>query len=476
MELLKMTNIHIEYGTKEILNIDELTLYTYDRIGLIGANGSGKTTLLKLINDNLTGEITVVDQLENETLETINDFSVAGIIGLLNFESPKPSGGELTRIKLLNALSKSPDFILADEPTSHLDEEGIHFLIHQLKNQSVPYLIISHDRYFLDQTVDKIWELQDGKITEYWGNYSDYHRQKQQEIRTQQEVYQQALKEKKRLEASAKEKIKQAQQFDKKPKNKNTENKNTENGGRLSHQKSTGSKQKKLHQQAKSLQKRIEEIVGNLDAPATSRQVRFRQSIALELHNPYPIMAENLSKEVGGKILFQNTSFSFPLGEKIAILGPNGSGKSTLMKMIVDKETGINLSPKAQIGYFSQDSYLQSTDQKILDYLMENCDYHLSHIRAVLGFQAQDLPKKIQVLSGGERIKLQLAKLLTGRYNILILDEPANYLDLGAIRALETLIQNYPGTLLFITHDQQLRDNVATRIYEIKDKKLVLVK
>lgn len=470
--MLKLTHINIEFGARTLLNIDELSIYDYDRIGFIGANGAGKSTLLNMIAQH--GDFQLMNQLTAESLADSQNFSLTGKLGVLNLETPKPSGGELTRIKIANAFSTTASGLLADEPTSHLDQEGIDFLIAQFKKWNGPYLIVSHDRDFLDQTVDKIWELKNGSITEYWGGYSDYEAQKQAEEQTQLETYQQAMAEKKRLETAALEKVKQARQIEKKAK---SGKKNTESGGRLSHQKSMGSKQKKLHQAAKSLQNRAKEL-DDIETPNRLRTIRFHQNKALELHNPYPIMGENICKQVGDKVLFQNADFSFPLGEKIAITGPNGSGKSTLMSMILAKEPGISLSPKAKIGYFAQNSYQFQTDSELLAYMNEDSDYHLSNIRAVLaamGFGPGDLTKKIQQLSGGERVKLYLAKLLTGRYNILILDEPGNYLDIQALSALETLIKNYQGTVLLITHDRKFREVVATMTFEIRDKKLVLI-
>lgn len=196
----------------------------------------------------------------------------------------------------------------------------------------------------------------------------------------------------------------------------------------------------------------------------------------LELHNPFPIAGNEINKRFGDKVIFEDVSFQFPLGSKIAITGANGSGKTTLVDMIRNREDGITLSPKAEIGYFAQTGYKFERNQNMMAFMQENCDYPVSDIRAVLasmGFAHQDVRKDLAVLSGGEIIKLQLAKMLLGRYNILLMDEPSNFLDIPAVEALETLMKNYAGTILFISHDNRLIENVADSVFEAKEGKLI---
>ena len=322
--------------------------------------------------------------------------------------------------------------------------------------------------------VDKIWELKDGRITEYWGGYSDYLAQKEEERLSQAAQYKQYMAERERLEQAIGEKRSQARKIDQKTKGAARKN-NTEDGGRLGHQKSQGSKQKKLHNAAKNLEKRIESL-GDIAAPEAIRNVQFRQSQALELHNPYPITGSGINMRFGDKMIFDDVSFQFPLGGKIAITGPNGCGKTTLFNMIRDRADGITLAAKAAIGYFVQSGYKFDRKQHVMAYMQENCDYPVSDIRAVLasmGLTQQDVRKELTLLSGGELIKLQLAKLLLGRYNILLMDEPGNFLDIHALEALETMMRNYAGTIVFVTHDARLLENVADQVYEVKDCKLV---
>lgn len=487
MELLiKAENVFVEYTGRDILDIGELELYDYDRIGLVGANGSGKSTLLKVLLGELTpqgckinsfGRFAYIPQLEEATKDEGRDLALIGKLGIEKIDEQNMSGGEETRLKIVQAFSEQVHGIFADEPTGHLDGEGIDFLIEQLKYFSGALLIVSHDRYFLDEVVDKIWELKDGKIMEYWGNYSDYLRQKEEEHQNQVMKYEQFVAERNRLERAAEEKRKQANKIDKKAKGVSKKN-NTESGGRLAHQKTIGSKQKTLYNAAKYMERRIGAL-GDMEAPENIRRIRFHQNKALELHNPYPIIGTEISKKFGDKVLFEKVSFQIPLGAKVALTGGNGIGKTTLCNMILNQEDGISISPKAEIGYFNQSCYKYNRNQRVIEFMQENCDYQLSEIRSVLasmGFLQNDIKKYLEVLSGGEIIKLMLAKILLGRYNVLLMDEPSNFLDLQSIEALEILMQNYEGTILFISHDKRLLKNVADIIYEIKDGKIIQIK
>ena len=465
MELiLKAKDIRVEFKGRDVLDINELEVYDYDRIGLVGANGAGKSTLLRVLLGELTppgckmnrlGELAYIPQLDEVTLQVEKDFALVGKLGVEQLDIQTMSGGEETRLKIAQALSAQVHGILADEPTSHLDREGIDFLIGQLKYFTGALLVISHDRYFLDEIVDKIWELKDGKITEYWGNYSDYLRQKEEERKSQAAEYEQFIAERARLERAAEEKRKQARKIEQKAKGA-SKKKSTEGGGRLAHQKSIGSKEKKMHNAAKSLEHRIAAL-GNVEAPEDIRRIRFRQSKALELHNPYPIVGTEINKIFGDKALFENASFQIPLGAKVALTGGNGTGKTTLIQMILNHEEGISISPKAKIGYFAQNGYKYNSNQN-----------------ASMGFKQNDIGKSLSVLSGGEIIKLLLAKMLMGRYNILLMDEPSNFLDIPSLEALEILMKEYAGTIVFITHDKRLLENVADVVYEIRDKKINL--
>ncbi|MBG9794473.1 ABC transporter [Paenibacillus dendritiformis] len=486
MLLIKAENMYVEYLGRDVLDIDRLELYDYDRIGLVGANGAGKSTLLKALLGKIPlqqgkikreGMFAYIPQLEEAIIQDVQDYAIMGKLGVDRVQAETMSGGEETRLKIAQALSEEAHGIFADEPTCHLDRDGIDFLVNRLKHYTGALLIISHDRYFLDQVVDKIWELKDGRITEYWGGYTDYLAQKEEERQSQAAQYKQYVAERERLEQAIEEKKSQARKLEQRTKGANSK-KSTNSSGRLGHQKSQGSKQKKLYSASKNMERRIEAL-GEVGPPEALRNVQFRQSKALELHNPFPIVGKDIRKLFGDKVIFDNMSFQFPLGSKIAITGANGAGKTTLFNMIRERENGITVSPKAVIGSFVQTGYKFERNQTVMAFMQENCEYSISDIRAVLasmGFTPQDVRKELAVLSGGEIIKLQLAKLLLGRYNILLMDEPSNFLDIPAVEALETMMRNYLGTIVFISHDARLIESVADQVYEVKDGRLVRIK
>ncbi len=479
--LIKAQNICLEYAGHDVLDIDELDIYSYDRIGLVGDNGAGKSTLLKVLHGEVDlaggklqrfGECAYISQLNGIEVEVSGDHVILSRLGILNIQKDTMSGGEETRAKIAAALSRQAHGIFADEPTCHLDRSGIDLLIGQLKAFDGALLVISHDRYFLDEVVDKIWELKTGKITEYWGGYSEYLRQKGEEQQRQAAEYERFTQERERLELAIQEKRKQARQVDSKQKGAKNSN---ESSGRLGHEKTTGSKQKKMYQAAGNMEKRLDAL-GDIYAPARTGSIRFRQSKAVELHNKFPISADGISLQFDRRIIFDNAGFIIPLGAKVALTGANGAGKTTLLKMILDRDEGITISQKAEIGYFAQTGYKFTTRQTVLAFMQENCDYTVAEIRAVLaamGIGAHDIQKDLCVLSGGEIIKLLLSKMLLGRYNILLMDEPGNYLDLKSIVALETMMKSYAGTIIFISHDKKLVDNVADVVLEIQDQKIV---
>ena len=485
MELIvKAKDIFLEYAGRDILDIEELEIYPYDRIGLVGDNGAGKTSLLKILSGNLTiadadvrrfGSIALIGQLDELDLDAAQDSGeMLSRLNVAEVAQETMSGGEETRAKIASALSQHASAIFADEPTSHLDQDGIRLLVGQLKAFDGALLIVSHDRHFLDQVVDKIWELKDGGISEFWGDYSDYLRQKEEDRKAQAARYEEAMRERDRLEAAIEKQRKKARQVDAKRKGAKKSN---EYAGRLGHQKTTGTKQKKMHQAAKNMEKRLEALEG-IEAPDSIRAVRFRQSKALELHSKFPISADDFSLSFGNCVLYDHAKFEIPLGAKVAITGGNGTGKTSLLKAIVRRADGINISPKAEIGYFEQTGYKFDARQSVISFMQNGCEYSMTEIRGILasmGIGPRDLTKDVGVLSGGEVIKLLLAKMLLGRYNILLMDEPGNYLDIKSAEALEQMMSAYAGTIVFVSHDKRLVENVADIVYEIKDTKLVKI-
>ncbi|QCR31146.1 Msr family ABC-F type ribosomal protection protein [Lysinibacillus sp. SGAir0095] len=476
----ELENIEINYLDKEILKIDRLAVHQFDRIGIVGKNGVGKSTLLKL----LTGHIQPTQGKVNrhveygyfEQLEAPNGNEAdPRLLGKLQVSKKQDflSGGEQTRLKLAQVFSHYYECLLIDEPTTHLDQEGISYLLDELRYYYGALVLISHDRAVLDELVTTIWEIHDGKVNVYAGNYSEYIAQKQLERTQQTQAHEQFLKEKNRLEKAAEEKKKTAEKIAKASSMSKKESKAKPN--RMFETKSKGTGQKALQRAAKAIEHRVEKL-HTVEAVQEERPIIFHQASTLELHNKFPIMADRLSICAGDNVLLEDVSFQIPLGKKIAITGNNGSGKSTLFQTIVDKGPGLTISPKAKIGLFQQMSYQFTSDETVLQLLQTSSTYEDGFLRSVLHsmrFVGTDLQKKVQSLSGGEAIRLQICQLFLGEYNILLLDEPTNFLDIHAIQALEKFIKSYKGTILFISHDKQFIANVADGQFHISDKKLI---
>ncbi|MDR7855497.1 ribosomal protection-like ABC-F family protein [Tissierella sp.] len=486
-EVIKAKNIYLEYNGREILDISELTVYEGERIGLVGNNGSGKTSLLNILSGNMkpggyqvahNGNVVLIPQILPKQNTDINKFDYWTSIWQINYKSyDYMSGGEQTRYRISQAFAENAVCILADEPTSHLDKNGVELLIQQLEYFPGALIIISHDRYFLDSMVHKIWEIKNHDIKEYYGNYSDYIELKRCEREQHKKEYQIYIDEKQRLEQAAEFKKKQANNLDSKQIGKPPKN-NTQQAGKNSTQRPTGSKVKSVNKTAKSIEQRLENLE-EITPPTMETRVIFRQSKAIKLYNDYPIMGDNINKKLGEHHLFEDTSIIIPLAKKIAIIGDNGVGKTTLLRMILSGDEAFTIAQKAQIGYFEQQNYVSDSKETLLEFLLEDSDYKPNELIAMLvqmGFGKDDIRKSLFQLSGGELTKLMLLKILSGEYNILMMDEPSTFLDTYAVNALETMMKEYKGTILFVTHDKTLVNNVADIIYEIKDRKINRIK
>lgn len=477
--IFELENVEMTYLDKEILKIDRLAVHQFDRIGIVGKNGTGKSTLLKLLAGMMqptSGEVhRHVDCGYFEQLETpTNREADASLLGKLAVpqNSEQLSGGEQTRLKLAQLFTDYYEALLIDEPTTHLDQDGIAFLLNELRYYYGALVLISHDRAVLDELVTTIWEIENGEVHVYTGNYSDYQEQKQLEKEQQNRAHEQFVKEKSRLEKAAQEKMKKAEKIAQAGSMSKKEANAKPDKSFMT--KSKGTSQKSVQRAAKAIEQRVENLE-EIEPLKAEKQIIFRQAKALELHNKFPIMADRLTLQVEGKKLLDEVSFQLPLGKKIAITGSNGSGKSTMLHHIVAQGAGLTISPKAKLGYFRQMSYQFPNDETVLEFVKKHSAYDEGFLRSVLGsmqFVGTDIQKNVKSLSGGEAIRLQLCQLFLGEYNILLLDEPTNFLDIRAIEALEKFIIGYEGTVLFVTHDQAFINNVADVTYHISDKKL----
>lgn len=480
---IKLTKIRQSFGAKDILAVEELTAYEGDRIGIIGGNGQGKSTLLKIIAGVLKPDVgkvqTTVDinffpQIAERTELTkleVMDWELMGRLAVPKTQIAALSGGEATKYRLAQVLSMYGMGLLLDEPTTHLDSESIQVLVEELRYYYGTLLFVSHDRYFLNQLATKIWEIEAGTIKEYNGNYDDYLQQKAVERLEDQRGVEQFFKEKKRLESAITKKKEQAEKSQHVSNKKQLQNIRPD---RLSSSKQKDTVQKNLQKSVKAMKSRLAQLdekkVSVSDCP-----IIFPPSKTVELHNKFPIRGDQFQLEKGKKRLFTDCDFQFGLGKRIAIIGKNGSGKSSLLESILTRADGLVVSPKVVFSTYRQMSYKMIGSQSILTYLMKKTEYQESLVRSILhnlGFSQLELTKPIGSLSGGEATRVQLALLFIEPSNVLILDEPTNFIDLKTMSALEELIFAYSGTVIFTSHDHYFVKKIAEEIYEITDHKL----
>ena len=480
---IELENIELSFLDRVVLNIPRLAIHQFDRIGIVGKNGAGKSTLLKLISGQIMPDKGVVkrfnefayfDQLASVDGKDAN-YALMGKLSIPKTDIRNFSGGELTRMKLASLFSNYHEGLLIDEPTTHLDAEGIKFLLDELTYYYGALVLVSHDRYVLDQLVTKIWEIEDGCVTEYTGNYSDYVAQKELSKKQQQEQHEKYVKEKSRLMQAAEEKMKKAEkvtQASKRVSKKEVKAK----ANKMFMTKSKDTSQKGIQRAAKALEHRVEQLEV-VEAPKAENIIRFHQPQSLQLYNKFPIMADRLTLTVGDKLLLHEASFQFPLGRTIAITGKNGSGKTTLLNHILQGGKGLTISPKVVFGVYEQMDYQFNKDETVLAYMKARSDYDEGKIRSSLhsmGFTGNDLKKNVRYLSGGEAIRIVLCHLFLGRFNVLILDEPTNFLDVFCIEALEQFLKGYDGTVLLVSHDRTFIERVADDVYVLEKQKLKL--
>ncbi len=482
---LELENIEVSYLDRLVLKIPRLAVHQFDRIGIAGKNGSGKSTLLKLMSGQIKpvkgyvkndADFAYFDQLAAPA-ESDADYKLAGKLSIPHSGVEHLSGGEQTRLKLAQIFSSYHEGLLFDEPTSHLDEDGTQFFIEELTYYYGALVLVSHDRYVLDQLVTKIWEIEDGCVTEYSGNYSDYTAQKELQRKQQQEQHEKYIKEKNRLLKAAEEKMKKAEKITQA--NGHISKKETKaKANKMFMTKSKDTSQKAVQRAAKAIEQRVQKLE-SVEAPKEEQTLRFPQHPALEMHNKYPIMADRITLKAGDRTLLKEASFQFPLGKTIAITGKNGSGKTTLLNHILNRGEGIILSPKAVMGAYEQMDYQFEKSETVMEYMREKSDYDERKIRSALhsmNFTGNDLKKDVCSLSGGEAIRLLLCQLFLGRYNVLVLDEPTNFLDVFCIEALERFLKAYEGTVLLVSHDKVFVERVADCVYAVEQEQLTLKK
>lgn len=454
--MIKIDNLIKFYGDRKILEIENLEIRDFEKVALIGNNGVGKTTLINLI-------------LGREGLDEGNIFSenILFIDNIFKNQITEKalSPGEFSKREIIKN-SDNNKFLLIDEPTANLDIYAIEKVVNILKNRKSGFLIVSHDRNFIDNTCNKIIEIVDGKIYEYNGNYSRYLEIKSLENTRKEREYNQYVNEKKRLKNIVNHLVGVRDSMRDVPKRMG----NSE--ARLNKMATQVSK-KKVDNNIKAVKSRIERLEVK-EKPVEDEIIKLTISESERIKSKFLIFGDRIHKKFGDNIIFKNTEFKIDSFSKYAIIGKNGSGKSTLIKMILDGEN-IKKHEKLKIGYFSQTNEILDFNKNILENIREVSIYDETTNRIVLArllFKRDDIFKKISILSEGEKSKVKLAKLLLGNYNLLIFDEITNFLDINSIIEIQKLLSNYDRPIIFVSHDIEFIDSVATKLLIIEDFKI----
>jgi len=513
--ILSCNNIDKTFVDNHVIKNASFHIEDYEKAAIVGINGAGKTTLLKIITGGLPAdagnvtfakdksfgylaqhqavdsENTIFDELltvKQEVLdleaairqtesdmkhasgneldallkkyagmthrfEDINGYAckseVTGILKGLGFPEEEfdkkvatLSGGQKTRVALGKLLLQKPDLIMLDEPTNHLDLNSIAWLETYLLNYKGAVIIVSHDRYFLDRIATKIIEIDNGVVSSFNGNYTNYATQKEHLRADQMNAYLNQQREIRHQE----EVIDKLKQFNR----------------------------EKSIRRAESREKMLDKIE-RLEKPV---EVRADMKLTLTPHKASGndvMQVDGLSKSFGRQQLFANVSFEIRRGEHVAIIGDNGTGKTTLLKIInelVPMDSGtIRLGANVEIGYYDQEHHVLHMDKTLFDEISDDYPYltntEIRNTLAAFLFTGEDVFKKISALSGGERGRVSLAKLMLSEANFLILDEPTNHLDITSKEILETALNAYEGTVLYVSHDRYFINRTASRILEL---------
>ncbi|MBY7142125.1 Vga family ABC-F type ribosomal protection protein [Virgibacillus sp. NKC19-3] len=458
MILLEAKGIKMYVKDRLLMDAGNLDIEHNDRIGLVGTNGSGKTTLLEVLaGERYPSEGTVISEATSELLPQLKQTNTT------------QSGGEVTQAYINQALANKADILLADEPTTNLDTAHMEKLESKLLRWQGAFVIVSHDRAFLDALCTTIWEINDGKLNKYKGNYTDYTAQKEIERRQQENAYENYVKKKQQLEQALELKEQKAKRATKVPKKVSPSE-----AGSKGAKPYYANKQKKLRKSVKAIETRLdqlEEVEKIKESPPIKMDLPNKETF----HNRIVLRWDNVTGMIANRMLWQETNFHIKGGDKIAILGKNGSGKTTLLKKIMHEAEGVTISPAMEIGYFSQNLDVLDLNTSILENVRSTSNQDETFIRTVLArlhFFREDVYKNVQVLSGGERVKVAFAKLFVSDINTLLLDEPTNFLDIEAVEALEELLLDYEGTVLLVTHDRRFIQHIANRVLTIENQEI----
>lgn len=466
--LLKAENIKKGYGIQELFEIEKLEIDQGQRIGLIGLNGCGKSTLLKTLQGAEAADqgtvtrycdIAVIGQM-GEREEAV-DGQLISKMGLR--DSACMSGGERTRLAIAAAFSKETQLLFADEPTTNLDVAGIQKLERLLLDYQGAFLLISHDRTLLDKTCNQIWEIEECKLRVFPGNYSRWKEQKERERVQAQADYEKYQDQKHHLETAMYQVREEGRSILGRPRKMSNSEWQLYKGN-------VTNKQARVQNRGKVMKKRID-MLEVKEKPTELPKLQMRLGLTDPIGAKNVISVKNLTVRYDDRTVLHNAEMEIKSNCCTVMVGANGAGKSTLIRQIMEQNAQVRINPGAKIGYFAQDHETLDHAKSVLENVETDAILPRHLVRTVLAnlyLKETDLNKPIAVLSGGERAKVTLAKLLVSDVNVLILDEPTNHIDIYVAEALEALLELWEGTLLIITHDRRLTEKLADRLLFVK--------
>ena len=478
-----------------ILKNISFQVYSGEKVGIVGANGSGKSTILKLIAGVLPfnywpgypqtsspgydeGWIVRPREATCAYLEQIPDYKSGLKVGcdlvqlyevkggyeaeeklarictglklddsFLNKDFSLLSGGEKTTVLLGKLLIDNPDILLLDEPTNHLDMDSIEWLEEYLKSYKGIVIAVSHDRYFLDNVVSKIVDIENLECITYKGNYSAYIYQKEENLRIQYDNFKEQQKKVNNMEKTVKDLRDWAMRAD----------------------------NSKFFRRAASIQIKLDKMEKVVKPTFQKKNMKLDLKAAQRSGND-TIKAKGLSKSFEDKIIFKNSDLLINFRERVALIGENGSGKTTLLKLLLGEEKPdagiIELGANVKAAYLPQKIDFDNEEHTVLQCFREDISILEGKAREYLSkfmFCGGSVFKKVRQLSGGERIRLKLSKLLYKDVNLLILDEPTNHLDIDSIETLEEALEEFDGTMLFISHDRYFINKISERVIAVEN-------
>ena len=438
--ILNISNLSKSYVGQSVLKEVSFHLEEKEKAAIVGINGSGKTTLLRCILG--------IEEADEGGIAFSKDKKMAYLaqqhadMEQEDEEYESLSGGQKTKKRLEEILMEKPDLLILDEPTNHLDIGSIQWLEKVLKRYDGAVLLVSHDRYFLDKIVTKVIDLERGKARMYQGNYTEYVEKKKMIREAERKAYENQQAEIKHQEAV----IEKLKQFNR----------------------------EKSIKRAESREKLLSKVE-RLEQPEDLQNEMRLLFMPREASGNDVLIAKDLGKSFDEKRLFSHGTFSIQRGEHVAVIGDNGTGKTTLLKilngLIQADEGEFRLGSKVRIAYYDQEHAVLHMEKTLFDEIQDTYpDMNNTRVRNVLAaflFTGDDVYKKVGDLSGGERGRVSLAKLMLSDANFLILDEPTNHLDIQGKEVLEEAIRNYEGTVLYVSHDRYFINQTATRILEL---------